>query len=47
MGSFKRKKNNIVRMEEVPFQPEPEPEEKTMTQGELWALESKESAQEL
>ena len=45
LGSFKRKKDNIVRMEEVPFQPEPEPEERTMTQGELWALEAKESAQ--
>merc|ERR1712131_347364 len=35
LGSSKRKKGNIVRMVEIPFQPEPESEKRTMTQGEL------------
>ena len=47
LGSFKRKKNNSLRMEELPFQPEEvkDTEEKIMTLGEQWALEAKESTQ--
>ena len=40
---FKRKRNNIVGMEEIPVLPEPE--KRTLTQGELQAIEADDSDQ--